>query len=66
MLQTFNARTECAFDVKQIKLKFNRLRQQHDTFSHLLQQTGFGWDTETNTITTTEEVWSTYLWVHNK
>jgi hypothetical protein len=32
-------------------------------FYSLLQNTGFGWNAETNTVTANEEVWRNYLQV---
>ena len=46
---------------KQLKSKFNRLRKKHREFSDLIGHTGFGWDPIANTVTASEEVWSTYI-----
>ena len=34
---------------------------KHRIFSELIQQTGFGWDAETNTVTAEDAVWDAYL-----
>ncbi|XP_062075920.1 L10-interacting MYB domain-containing protein-like [Humulus lupulus] len=49
------------YKMPQLKSKFNRLRKAHREFSHLLEQIGMGWDPQTNTVTTNDEVWDTYL-----
>ena len=49
------------YKMHQLKSKFNRLRKAHREFSHLLEQTGMGWDPQTSTVTTDDEVWDTYL-----
>ena len=51
ILNEVNQRCGQNFSVKQIKQKFHRLRMKHRIFSELIQQTGFGWDAETNTVT---------------
>ncbi|XP_062089536.1 uncharacterized protein LOC133796072 [Humulus lupulus] len=49
------------YKMPQLKYKFNRLRKAHRGFSHLLEQTGMGWDPQTNTVTASDEVRDTYL-----
>ncbi|XP_062118539.1 uncharacterized protein LOC133832159 [Humulus lupulus] len=49
------------YKMPQLKSKFNRLRKAHREFSHLLEQTGMGWDTQTKTVTASDEVCDTYL-----
>ena len=66
MLNTLNIRTNRTFTMKQVKQKYNRLRSKHGQFSHLLKQTGFGWNAEKNTVVADESVWQTYLAVHTK
>ncbi|XP_062074947.1 uncharacterized protein LOC133778952 [Humulus lupulus] len=43
------------YKMPQLKSKFNRLRKAHREFSHLLEQTGMGWDPQTNTVTANDE-----------
>ncbi|XP_059648899.1 L10-interacting MYB domain-containing protein-like [Cornus florida] len=63
--EEFKNKTNHAYNVKQLKAKFNRLRTKHCEFSTLLNETtGFGWDAETNTVTADEETWQTYLRAH--
>ncbi|XP_059659488.1 L10-interacting MYB domain-containing protein-like [Cornus florida] len=60
--EEFKNKTNHAYNVKQLKAKFNRLRTKHHEFSTLLNETtGFGWDAETNTVIADEETWQTYL-----
>ena len=61
ILNEVNQRCGRNFSVKQIKQKFHRLRMKHRIFSELIQQTGFGWDAETNTVTAEDAVWDAYL-----
>ncbi|XP_060675051.1 uncharacterized protein LOC125422919 [Ziziphus jujuba] len=66
MLEALNNKSKRNYNMKQIKQKFNRLRSKHREFSELLQQTGFGWDVETNTVNATDEMWQNYIRVHPK
>ncbi|XP_048336047.2 L10-interacting MYB domain-containing protein-like [Ziziphus jujuba] len=66
MLEALNNKSKRNYNMKQIKQKFNRLRSKHREFSELLQQTGFGWDAETNTVNATDEMWQNYIRVHPK
>ncbi|XP_048334822.2 L10-interacting MYB domain-containing protein-like [Ziziphus jujuba] len=66
MLEALNNKSKRNYNMKQIKPKFNRLRSKHREFSELLQQTGFGWDAETNTVNATDEMWQNYIRVHPK
>lgn len=56
-----NVRAKRNFRFKQVKAKFNRLRQRHRIFSQLLQHSGLSWDAETNTVTASNEVWGNVL-----
>ncbi|KAA8538411.1 hypothetical protein F0562_028043 [Nyssa sinensis] len=49
------------YAVAKLKSKFNRLRMKYGAFSHLLEQSGFGWDPDTNTVTALEDVWKRYI-----
>ncbi|KAI5442892.1 hypothetical protein KIW84_011790 [Lathyrus oleraceus] len=53
--------TNRSFKVGQLKAKMHRLRAMYREFYSLLQNTGFGWNAETNTVTVSEEVWRNYL-----
>ncbi|XP_048331881.2 L10-interacting MYB domain-containing protein-like [Ziziphus jujuba] len=66
MLEAINNKSKRNYNMKQIKQKFNRLRSKHHEFSELLQQTGFDWDAETNTMNAIEEMWQNYIHVHPK
>ena len=50
--------------MNQFKGKFNRMRLLHREFSMLINQTGFGWDAETNTVHALEELWQNYCQVN--
>lgn len=54
-----------SFKLNQVKAKFNRLRQKYRVFSQLMQQNGFGWDAETNTVIASHKAWESYLQVSN-
>nr|AFK34853.1 unknown [Medicago truncatula] len=54
------------FQALQLKAKMHRLRAMYREFYSLLQNIGFGWNAETNTVTASEEVWKNYLKVHPK
>ncbi|CAL5183411.1 unnamed protein product [Lathyrus oleraceus] len=58
--------TNRSFKAGQLKAKMHRLRAMYREFYSLLQNTGFGWNAETNTVTASEEVWRNYLKVHDK
>ena len=55
MLATLNELGKQSFTMTQFKGKFNRMRLLHYEFSTIINQTGFGWDAETNTIHALEE-----------
>ena len=38
---------------------------KYRVFSKLIQQTGFGWDAETNTVTAEDTIWDAYLAVRD-
>ncbi|EXB77143.1 hypothetical protein L484_002031 [Morus notabilis] len=52
------------FTADQLKAKWNRLRRSTREFKALIETTGFGWDSETNTITAEKEVWDSYVAKH--
>ena len=64
MLATLNELGKRSFGVTQFKGKFNRMRLLHLEFSTLINQIGFGWDAETNTVHALEESWQIYCWVN--
>ncbi|XP_043696780.1 L10-interacting MYB domain-containing protein-like [Telopea speciosissima] len=46
------------FDRKQIRNKFNKMRIEYGSFKSLLQTTGFGWNSFTQTVTVDDDsVW---------
>ena len=49
------------FIADQLKAKWNRLRRSTREFKALIETTGFGWDSETNTVTAEKEVWDSYV-----
>ncbi|KAB1216546.1 hypothetical protein CJ030_MR4G002214 [Morella rubra] len=56
-----------AYTVAQVQGKFNHLCAKHREFSTLFRdQSGFGWNSETNTMTTSEEAWQKHLNKHPK
>ncbi|XP_059628416.1 L10-interacting MYB domain-containing protein-like [Cornus florida] len=56
--EEFKNKTNHAYNLKQLKAKFNQLRTKHREFSTLRNETtGYGWDAETNTMTANEETW---------
>lgn len=48
--------TNQSFKIGQLKAKMHRLQAMYREFYSLLQNIGFGWNAETNTVTTSEEV----------
>ena len=64
MLATLNELGKRSFTMAQFKGKFNRMRLLHREFSTLINQTGFGWDAETNTVHALEESWQNYCRVN--
>jgi hypothetical protein len=63
MTTRLNSVTNRSFTARQLKAKMHRLRAMYREFYSLLQNTGFGWNAETNTVTANEEVWRNYLQV---
>uniref|UniRef100_A0A1S2Z176 L10-interacting MYB domain-containing protein-like n=2 Tax=Cicer arietinum TaxID=3827 RepID=A0A1S2Z176_CICAR len=61
MTTRLNSITNRSFKMDQLKAKMHRLRAMYREFYSLLQNTGFGWNAETNTVTASEEVWRNYL-----
>ncbi|XP_058740553.1 uncharacterized protein LOC131612821 isoform X2 [Vicia villosa] len=66
MTTRLSCTTNRSFKAGQLKAKMHRLRSMYREFYSLLQNTGFGWNAETNTVTASEEVWRNYLKVHDK
>ncbi|CAL5213456.1 unnamed protein product [Lathyrus oleraceus] len=66
MTTKLSSMTNRSFKIVQLKAKMHRLRAMYREFYSLLQNIGFGWNTETNTVTASEEVWRNYLKVHDK
>ncbi|CAI8586544.1 unnamed protein product [Vicia faba] len=66
MTTRLSCTTNRSFKIGQLKAKMHRLRNMYREFYSLLQNTGFGWNPETNTVTASEEVWRNYLKVHDK
>ena len=64
MLATLNELGKWSFTMTQFKGKFNRMRLLHCEFSTLINQTGFGWDVETNIFHALEESWQNYCRVN--
>ncbi|KAL6494699.1 hypothetical protein OROGR_031499 [Orobanche gracilis] len=64
MTTKLNIKTNRSYNKEQLKAKMNRLRALFRAFSALLQHTGFGWDSETNTVSASDEVWKSYIRVH--
>ncbi|KAL6565400.1 hypothetical protein OROGR_002351 [Orobanche gracilis] len=64
MTTKLNIKTNRSYNKEQLKAKMNRLRALFRAFSALLQHTGFGWDSETNTVTASDEVSKIYIRVH--
>jgi len=61
MMYKLNSITKRTLQAYQLKAKMHRLRAMYREFYSLKQNTGFGWNSETNTVTATEEVWKNYL-----
>lgn len=53
------------FSIKQLKGKFNRLREQHQLFSWMLKQTDVGWDPSTNNIDVSNDKWEEFTKVYS-
>ncbi|GAU46935.1 hypothetical protein TSUD_85350 [Trifolium subterraneum] len=66
MTTRLNSITNRSYEKEQLKAKFHRLRAMFVEFYSLLQNTGFRWNAETNTVTASEEVWQNYLKAHGK
>ena len=60
MLATLNELGKRSFTMTQFKGKFNRMCLLHCEFSTPINQTGFGWNAETNTIHALEKSWQSY------
>ena len=64
MLAKLNELGKQSFTMSQFKGKFNRMRLLHREFSTFINQTGFDWDIETNTVHALEESWQNYCRVN--
>ena len=64
MLAALNELGKRSFTMTQFKGKFNRMRLLHREFSTPINQTGFGWNAETNTVHALEESWQNYCRVN--
>jgi len=50
-----------AYKLEKLKQKWHRLKSHTKIFQGLTEATGFGWDTDTNTVTAEDEVWEAYI-----
>ncbi|XP_039684555.1 L10-interacting MYB domain-containing protein [Medicago truncatula] len=66
MTNRLNSITNCSYEEEQLKAKMHCLRAMFHEFYSLLQNVGFVWNSETNTVTASEEVWKNYLKTHDK
>ncbi|CAJ2678340.1 unnamed protein product [Trifolium pratense] len=66
MTTRLNSITNCSYEKEQLKAKLHRLRAMFLEFYSLLQNTGFTWNAETNTVIASEEVWQNHLKTHDK
>ncbi|XP_058782250.1 uncharacterized protein LOC131656577 [Vicia villosa] len=58
--------TNRCYKKEQLKAKMHRLQTMYREFHSLLQNSGFRWNAETNTISANAEVWQNYLQAHDK
>lgn len=61
MTTLLNAITNCSYKTEQLKEKMYSLRTMFHEFYSLLQNAGFKWNVETNTVIASEEDWQNYL-----
>lgn len=61
MTEKLNSKTSRSYTAKQLKAKMHRLRGLYRVFDDLVNNSGLGWDPETKTVTTSEEVWKEYI-----
>jgi hypothetical protein len=61
MTNRLNSITNFSYEEEQLKAKMHHLRAMFHEFYSLLQNVGFVWNSETNTVTASEEVWKNYL-----
>ena len=54
-MNEFNKRANKNYSKTQLTQKYQRMKQRHCTFSHLIARTGMGWDPISNTVTASEE-----------
>ncbi|CAJ2678218.1 unnamed protein product [Trifolium pratense] len=66
MTTRLNSITKRSYKKEQLQEKMHGLRAMFHEFYSLLQNTGFQWNAETNTVTASEEVWQNYLKTHDK
>ena len=59
--KALNEQTGKTFLPKQVKDKYNRLRQKQRKLGQLLRHTGLGWDETTQMVTASEEVWANMI-----
>ncbi|XP_058228537.1 uncharacterized protein LOC131336646 isoform X1 [Rhododendron vialii] len=64
ILRELGVRTgRIGYTIPKIREKFTRIKKEYKIFKHMKDQTGFGWDDASQTVTTTDDVWQTYLQV---
>ena len=62
----FNEFFHLAYNNQQLQSKFAILKKQFSVMKALREQSGFGWDETTSTVTADESVWVSYLAVHSE
>lgn len=64
ILRELGVRTgRIGYTIPKIREKFTRIKKEYKAFKHILDQTGFGWDEASQTVTAPDDVWQTYLQV---
>lgn len=49
------------YELQQIRNKYNAIKKDYDIFATLKNKSGFGWNSERETVDADDEVWDEYL-----
>ncbi|CAD5326886.1 unnamed protein product [Arabidopsis thaliana] len=64
MVNLFNTKFECNYDVDVLKNRYKSLRRQFNAIKSILRSDGFAWDNERQMVTADYNVWQDYIKAH--
>ncbi|KAE9445243.1 hypothetical protein C3L33_22859, partial [Rhododendron williamsianum] len=67
ILRELGVRTgRIGYTIPKIRDKCTHIKKEYKMFKHIKDQTGFGWDEASQTVTAPDDVWQTYLQANPK